>query len=318
MIDFEAGDLVPIANLVRNDLVESQHFGIACFVDPSGKLLAEHGNSKKLIYPRSAVKPLQAVAARRAGLRLTGAELAISAGSHHGTKAHTDLVLSILNSVGLGEEALQCPVAWPTNSAARAQATEETKACFNCSGKHAGFLAACVAAGWNTDTYLDPSHPLQKLIVEVFEEYSGEPVSHSTVDGCGAPLHAISLLGLAKALGKFASEDSEIAQAMMQNAWAVADAKSPDALIMQHSSNSKTGIVSKLGAEGVFIVANTHGFAAAVKVADGALRPAPLVAIKLFLDHGLMTQEVHDQLATQIAPEVLGGDNPVGYFAATI
>lgn len=318
MIDFEAGDLVPIANLVRNDLVESQHFGIACLVDPSGNLVAEYGNSKKLIYPRSAVKPLQAVAARRAGLRLTGAELAISAGSHHGTKAHTDLVLSILKSVGLDETALQCPVAWPTNSAARTQATIETKSCFNCSGKHAGFLAACVAAGWSTETYLDPSHPLQKLIIEVFEEYSGEPVSHSTVDGCGAPLHAVSLVGLAKALGKFASQDSEIAQAMIQNPWAVADAKSPDTLIMQHGSSSQTGVVSKLGAEGVFIVANTDGFAAAVKVADGALRPAPLVAIKLFMDHGLMTKEVHDQLVAQIAPEVLGGDNPVGYFAASI
>jgi L-asparaginase II len=318
VIDFEAGDLVPIANLVRNDLVESQHFGMACLVDPSGNLVAEYGNSKKLIYPRSAVKPLQAVAARRAGLHLTGAELAVSAGSHHGTKAHTDLVLSILKSVGLDETALQCPVAWPTNSAARSQAVTETKACFNCSGKHAGFLAACVAAGWNTETYLDPSHPLQKLIIEVFEEYSGEPVSHSTVDGCGAPLHAVSLRGLAKALGKFASQDSEVAQAMIQNPWAVADAKSPDTLIMQQGLAANYSLVSKLGAEGVFIVANTDGFAAAVKVADGALRPAPLVAIKLFMDHGLMTKEVHDQLVSQIAPEVLGGDNPVGYFAASI
>lgn len=318
MIDFETGDQVPIANLVRNDLVESQHFGIACLVDPAGALIAEHGNAKKLIYPRSAVKPLQAVAARRAGAKLTGAELAISAGSHHGTKAHTDLVLSILNSVGLGEDSLQCPVAWPTNLAARSKATQETKACFNCSGKHAGFLAACVAAGWSTDNYLDPSHPLQKLIIEVFEEYSGEPVSHSTVDGCGAPLHAVSVIGLARALGKFALQEAEIVQAMIQNPWAVADAKSPDTLIMQRASSAELGIVSKLGAEGVFIVANTHGFAAAVKVADGALRPAPLVAIKLFLDHGLMTKEVHDQLVSDIAPEVLGGDHPVGYFAATV
>jgi L-asparaginase II len=312
VIDFELDDLAPLANLVRNDLVESKHFGIACLVDPAGNLMAEFGNSKRLIYPRSSVKPLQAVAARRAGLKLSAAELAISAGSHHGTAAHTDLVLSILAGVGLGEDALQCPVAWPANSAARAVATSETKACFNCSGKHAGFLAACVAAGWDTTTYLDPAHPLQKLIVEVLEEYAGEPVAHSTIDGCGAPLHAVSLVGLAKSIGKFAKQDSEIAEAMLQNPWAVADASSPDTLIMQR------GLISKLGAEGVFVVANRDGYCAAVKVADGALRPGPLVALKLFLDHNLISELHYAELVAEIAPKVLGGNNPVGYFAAVV
>jgi L-asparaginase II len=312
VIDFELDDLAPLANLVRNDLVESKHFGIACLVDPAGNLMAEFGNSKRLIYPRSSVKPLQAVAARRAGLKLSAAELAISAGSHHGTAAHTDLVLSILAGVGLGEDALQCPVAWPANSAARAAATAETKACFNCSGKHAGFLAACVAAGWDTTTYLDPAHPLQRLIVEVLEEYAGEPVAHSTIDGCGAPLHAVSLVGLAKSIGKFAKQDSEIAEAMLQNPWAVADASSPDTLIMQR------GLISKLGAEGVFVVANRDGYCAAVKVADGALRPGPLVALKLFLDHNLISELQYAELVAEIAPKVLGGNNPVGYFAAVV
>jgi L-asparaginase II len=312
VIDFDANDLVPIANLVRNGLVESKHFGIACLVDPEGKVIAEHGNASKYIYPRSAVKPLQAVAVRRAGAKLSGAELAISAGSHHGTKAHTDLVLSILNSVGLNEVALQCPVAWPTNPAARALLTAETKACFNCSGKHAGFLAACVAAGWDTTNYLDPNHPLQKLIVEVLEQYSGQPVAHSTIDGCGAPLHAMTLVGLATALGRFAKQDSEIASAMLANPWAVADASSPDTKIMQH------GLVSKLGAEGVFTVANTDGFAAAVKVSDGSLRPAPLVALKLFFDHNLIEVSAYQSLVAELSPPVLGGNSSVGSFAAII
>lgn len=312
MIDFEAGDLVPIAKLVRNKLVESKHFGIACLVDPEGKVIAEYGNASKYIYPRSAVKPLQAVAVRRAGAKLSGAELAISAGSHHGTKAHTDLVLSILNSVGLNEDALQCPVAWPTNPAARSLLTAETKPCFNCSGKHAGFLAACVAAGWDTTNYLDPSHPLQESIVAVLEEYSGQPVAHSTIDGCGAPLHAMTLIGLATALGRFAKQDSEIASAMLANPWAVADTSSPDAKIMQH------GLISKLGAEGIFTIANTHGFAAAVKVSDGALRPGPLVALKLFADHNLIDPAAYESLVAELSTPVLGGTSSVGYFAATI
>jgi L-asparaginase II len=99
---------------------------------------------------------------------------------------------------------------------------------------------------------------------------------------------------------------------MLQNPWAVADASSPDTLIMQR------GLISKLGAEGVFVVANRDGYCAAVKVADGALRPGPLVALKLFLDHNLISELHYAELVAEIAPKVLGGNNPVGYFAAVV
>ena len=145
---YQVADTVQLAYLTRAGIIESRHHGLVCLTGPDGKLIQEHGNSRKLIYPRSAVKPLQAVAMRRAGLQLSGAQLAMSSASHQGTPEHTAIVLSILEDAGLSESDLMCPVAWPGNSSARAAATSETRAAFNCSGKHAAFLATCVKNGW--------------------------------------------------------------------------------------------------------------------------------------------------------------------------
>jgi L-asparaginase II len=303
-------DFVEVAVLERAGLVESRHRGIAALVGPDGKLVDYLGSAKRLIYPRSAVKPLQAVAMRRAGLTLTGAQLAICAGSHHGTAAHTDLVSKILMDVGLDESALQCPPAWPSNSAARSIAASETRTAFNCSGKHAGFLAASIASGWSTEDYLSPAHPMQKLVCEVLEEFSAEPVLHSTIDGCGAPLHTITVQGLAHAIGKFAANETEIAAAMLANPWAVGDENSPDAVIM------KAGMVAKLGAEGVFVIGLRDGHGVAVKIADGSLRAAPLVALRLLNRNGLLADADYSALAEQLTVKSMGGNQVVGELRA--
>ena len=303
-------DFVEVAVLERAGLVESRHRGIAALTGPDGKLIDHLGVAKRLIYPRSAVKPLQVVAMRRAGLNLLGEELAICAGSHHGTGRHIALVDGILASVGLDENALQCPPAWPGNPAARAEAAGESKAAFNCSGKHAGFIAASKAAGWDVETYLDANHPMQKLVEEVLVEFSGESILHSTVDGCGAPLHTITVEGLARAVGKFAATESEIVNAMLANPWAVGDAKSPDALIMQH------GMVAKLGAEGVFVIGLKSGHGVAVKIADGSLRAAPLVALKLLHRNGLIDDSTFASLHTELTVKSLGGSEVLGELRA--
>ena len=303
-------DFVEVAVLERAGLVESRHRGIAALVGPDGKLIDHLGVSKRLIYPRSAVKPLQVVAMRRAGLDLVGEELAICAGSHHGTGRHIALVDGILAGVGLDENALQCPPAWPGNPAARAEAAGESKAAFNCSGKHAGFIAASKAAGWDVETYLDANHPLQKLVEEVLVEFSGEPILHSTVDGCGAPLHAITVEGLARAMGKFAAAEPEVVNAMLANPWAVGDAKSPDAVIMQH------GMVAKLGAEGVFVIGLKSGHGVAVKIADGSLRAAPLVALKLLQRNGLIDDASFASLHNELTVKSMGGSESLGELRA--
>lgn len=302
-------DFVEAAALVRAGMVESRHRAIGAIVAPDGKLLAELGSAKRLIYPRSAVKPLQAVAMQRAGLKLSGAELAITTASHQGTAEHIQLVEAVLAAAGRSAADLKCPIAWPGNPTARAAATEQTRLAFNCSGKHAGFLAACVAAGWSTEDYLSPEHPLQQLIVEVLEEYAGEKIVNSTIDGCGAPLHTNTVEGLARAIGQFALRDRHIFDAMVENSWAVGDRGSADDAVMRH-----TGFVAKIGAEGVFVIATPDGYGVAVKVADGSHRATALIALELMRKHGLIPQEKFDLLFGELAPQVLGGDQSVGEF----
>ena len=303
---YQVADTVQLAYLTRAGIIESRHHGLACLTGPDGKLIQEHGNSRKLIYPRSAVKPLQALAMRRAGLKLSGAELAMSSASHQGTPEHTQIVLSILEGAGLKEADLQCPVAWPGNLKARSAAPSETRAAFNCSGKHAAFLAACVQNGWDTKTYLQLDHPLQKLIVEVIEEFSGENIPHSTFDGCGAPLHLMSLQGLARAIGKFAQNETEIRDAMLSNPWVVDDHGASDTMVMEK------GMLAKIGAEGVFVIGLSSGYGVAVKVADGSMRPAGLAAIKMLLNHGLLDKKVYGELFEKLTVASYGGEQVVG------
>lgn len=307
----QSSDFAVVAELVRDGLVESRHWGMAALVGPDGKVIDEIGKSKRLIFPRSSVKPLQAVAAKRAGLKLSGAQLAITCGSHQGTKAHAKLVQEILEGAGLGLDSLQCPVAWPGSVEAALEAGSQKREYFNCSGKHAGFLAASVAAGFSTDTYLSPEHPLQKLITEVIEEYSGEKVLFTTADGCGAPLHTVTVEGLARAIGKFTATETEIADAMIGNAWAVDGVGTADTLLME------AGFVAKLGAEGVFVIGTKDGHGVAVKIADGQLRAAPLVAMGLLHKHGLMPTKVYEELFDKIAQKVTGGSKVTGQLKIT-
>ena len=303
---YQVADTVQLAYLTRAGIIESRHHGLICLTGPDGKLIQELGNSRKLIYPRSAVKPLQALALRRSGLKLEGTQLAMSSASHQGTPEHTKIVLSILEDAGLKESDLQCPVAWPGNLKARAEATAETRAAFNCSGKHAAFLAACVQNGWDTKTYLQPDHPLRKLIVEVIEEFSGEKIPHSTFDGCGAPLHLMSLQGLARAIGKFAQDETDIQEAMLSNPWVVDDHGASDTLVMEK------GMLAKIGAEGVFVIGLASGHGVAVKVADGSMRPAGLSAIKMLFNNDLMDKKLYEELFQKLTVATYGGEQVVG------
>jgi L-asparaginase II len=309
---YQIADTLCLANLTRAGIVESRHMGLAALTGPDGKLIAQYGNARKLIFPRSAVKMLQAVAVRRAGLVLEGKALAMSSASHQGTKEHQAIVLEILQSAGLGEADLLCPKAMPGNLEARAQQAEPTRLAFNCSGKHAAFLAACVKNSWDTKTYLEPEHPLQQLIVEVTEEYSGEKIPFSTFDGCGAPLHLMSLQALAKSIGKFSATDLEIAAAMKEHAWVVDDHDAIDTMLLEQ------GMIAKIGAEGVFVVGLESGQGIAIKIADGSLRAAALVAIKILLDNGLLEQKAHKELHSKLELSVFGGQKIIGSLEVAI
>lgn len=265
------------------------------------------------VFPRSSNKPLQAVGLLRAGAELDGPALAIASASHSGEPAHIAQVREILRRSGLSEDDLSCPPELPLDpGAARALLAGgggAARIAMNCSGKHAGMLHACVVAGWPTDGYLDPAHPLQVVLRETVEDLAGEPVAAVGVDGCGAPLFALSLRGLARAFARLVtaepgSPERRVADAMRAHPHLVAGTERDDTLLM----SGLPGLLVKGGAEGVHAAALPSGAAVAIKVDDGASRPRMPVLVGALRRLGARA-EVLDQLAE---PVVLGGGQPVG------
>jgi L-asparaginase II len=309
-LDFQ--DLAPLATLTRGGLNESFHSGIAVLVDSNGTVLESHGNIQKPMYPRSALKPVQALVMRELGLDLAGVALVLSMASHLGTNAHIDAVDQILTQFSLTRSDLLCPRAFPGNPKARAESNEMSRIAMNCSGKHASFLATCKLNGWDTNSYLDPAHPLQLKMLEKTEELAGEKIAKVTVDGCGAPLFAISTYGLAKAMAGFSKQGEDLITAAKANPWAIGDASGADSQFLEQ------GFMAKIGAEGVFVVSTDSHHAVAVKIADGNLRAAPAIALELLRKHSLIGDDAYQTLHSAVYPKVLGGDQVIGKLVVTI
>jgi L-asparaginase II len=200
-------DVVAI-EVVRGGVVECVHRARAAVTFPDGTSWTL-GDATIPTYPRSSLKPIQAIAMCRAGLDVTGSELAISAASHLGEPYHLVAVRSILAGAGLTEADLQNTPDLPIEADARIAWIREgrgpERVAQNCSGKHAAMVRTCVRAGWDTATYLEADHPLQRLIRETLAEYTAEPIPDPSVDGCGAPAFTTTLVGLARAFGTFAA-----------------------------------------------------------------------------------------------------------------
>jgi len=312
MPNAEPKDLAPLAALVRNDLNESFHFGIAVLVSPSGEVLEEHGNGSALIYPRSALKPLQALTLQRLGLKLPARQSVMSMASHYSTPAQIDQIRAILESRGVAESELGCPAALPWNPEAKAKVNQAAPIYHNCSGKHAGFLAACAELGFGRADYLSTEHPIQLAIKDLIEELSGEKVGKTAIDGCGAPLHAITTIALARAISGFMLQGQALVAAAVESPELIGDVTTPDAAFL------RAGLFSKLGAEGVFTVGTESGHAAAIKIADGSLRAAPAIALSLLEKHGLVGKEEIAQISKDCVVEVLGGGKSVGELKVLI
>lgn len=315
-------DAVELAIVERNGFVESRHAGAAVVLSSDGEVVAQHGDAEALILPRSSLKPLQAIAGVTAGAALEGEQLALGTASHSGTERHVEVVREILAAGGLNEDDLGCPVAWPSDATARRDMirdhVDRARVRMNCSGKHALMLRACVATGWPTEGYLDPAHPLQVHIRDVVERLAGEKVAHTAVDGCGAPVHVITLLGLARAIHRIgsASERSPFAlhrvagtlvRAVRENPWTIAGPGEPDTVAIE-----TLGVFAKHGAEGVMVMVAPDGTTVALKMLDGSSRASVIVAATLLARAGGLTEADVAALATALPLDVLGGGQPVG------
>jgi L-asparaginase II len=268
------------------------------------------------MYPRSSNKPVQAAAMRACGLDAEGELLALAAASHSGEDFHVTGVRKILASAGLAEDALRCPPALPLDEEALrrflAAGGRPDRVHMNCSGKHAAMLATSVAAGWPTGSYRDPGHPLQREIKATLERMSGERVATTGVDGCGAPLFAVSLTGLARAfralvLAEPGSPGRTVADAIRAYPeWTSGSARAERALML-----AVPGLLIKSGAEGVQALALADGRAAAVKMEDGGARAIPAVTVALLRMLGVAGAD--EQALDRIADlPVYGGGERVG------
>lgn len=307
-----------VAEVVRSELVEGRHRGSVIALDGDGNIALSLGEPELPMYPRSANKPLQAAAMLRCGLDLEGELLALAAASHSGEEFHLDGVRRILGHVGLTDDALQTPAEWPLDELARIayarQGFEPTPIAMNCSGKHAAMLATCAAQGWPTDTYLDPAHPLQTAIHDHIVKLAGEPVAHTGVDGCGAPLYSITLVGLARAfrwlaLAEPGSPERQVVEAIQTYPEFTSGTTRDEARLIR----ALPGLFGKAGAEGVYAVAFDDGRTIALKIEDGASR-ARLVVMAAALRHLGVDHPVLDEVGTFV---VTGGGRPVGEIRAT-
>ena len=300
-----------LAQLVRSGLVESTHSGHLILINADGTDLLTLGDVDAEMYPRSAIKSLQAAAMVRSGLNLNDEQLALVCASHGGTVRHQEVALEILQSVGLTESDLQNTPDRPLDHEARIAwgAKPATSLAANCSGKHAGMLATCVTNGWDVKNYLDIDHPLQIAIAKEITELTGQKINRVSTDGCGAPLFSMSTRSIAVAARNMRINHDPIFTKLIN-----ACLKHPEMILAEGAFDTRImravpGLFVKGGAESVMLASLPDGRAFAWKISDGSNRVnGPLMKATLAkFDITIEGEEV----------DVLGGGTLVGSLRAS-
>jgi len=301
-----------LAEYVRDGVVESEHRGFLAVLNADGSLFKSLGEIDTKIFPRSTVKCFQASAMVRSGLDLEPRLLALAQSSHSGAAMHMDGAREILASVGLTESALQCATDRPLGDAERRAwgDQEPVQIAMNCSGKHAAMLATCVKNGWPIETYLEQSHPLQIAIKKELEELSGEVITLTSTDGCGAPLFLISVIGLARAIRAITISNDLVHQSVMNAARAFPEMVGGIGRHNTEMMQQVPGLFMKDGAEAVNVCSLSDGRTIVFKVSDGSLRAFRTIVHACLNDFGI---------DTALTPEkVMGGPRVIGTIRATI
>lgn len=276
----------------RNNITEKQHFGFIIAVDKEENIIFKIGDDEnKNFWFRSAAKPLQASIILESGayekFNFTLRELAVCCASHAGTEEHTEAVRSILNKICLNEENLQCGAHEPLDKETRnyliRQNKSPTQIYNNCSGKHAGMLAVCVANNWNIKDYLDFEHPLQKKITENISKFCNIDKNsiNTGTDGCSAPIHALPHYKMGVGfLNLFSDKNYELLkQAFIQNPYLIGGNERLDTDIIKLSSGK---LISKVAAEGLCITVNLEkNQALIVKILDADMKARAITTLEI-------------------------------------
>ncbi len=295
-----------MVEVIRSGFTESTHRGVAVLINSSGEILREWGNSNILIYPRSALKPIQSLNLYKDGvakaLGLSDNLIALTTASHHAENIHQKMINNWLKKINLKEKHLSCGPSWPWNIKdqfkAHSKYKVKRKIFHNCSGKHCGHLAVSKYKNLPIKNYQNKDHPIQKDLIKLIEDLSKYKIKNIGVDGCTLPNPLIPLKKFAFAMAQLAdykklNEYSTIAKRIFDSC-----VKFPEITGGSKSINSiltklsKGKIFVKNGAEGVFVaIIPEQKSALAVKIIDGASRAAEVAIAGLLSELKIINNE---------------------------
>jgi L-asparaginase II len=248
----------------------------------------------------------------KAGLTVIDEELAIICASHSGAQSHIDLVIKMLEKRDIPISALKNAVDKPLGEKEKFAWGDKdaSQLAQNCSGKHAGMLITCKQNGWDMKTYLDLDHPLQIAIKNEIEELAGEKVSASTFDGCGAPLFALSLVGLARSISNLAKSNEAAHRQIVTACTTYPELVAGDGRLTTRMMRAVPGLFMKEGAEGIEVCALADGRVIAIKIIDGSWRPVAPIIMEIFKRWGVVMPDE--------SVKIYGGTSVIGEVIANI
>ena len=306
----------PLVRAERGGTEEALHLGHVVAADAAGRIHASLGDPEHVTYYRSCAKPFQALAALRTGIvsrfDLQPSHLAIICASHSGEPRHIDVVRDLIAKAGIPENALQCGAHWPYYEPAaalvRRQMAEPIAVFNNCSGKHAGMLAAAGALGAPLDRYLEAVHPVQQRIRRVMSEVTDVPADQIRygLDGCSAPNAAVPLLAMAHSFAALIQSTDEsarsIVDAMTTQPFLVGGTDRFDTRVMEVT---KGRLLAKGGAAGAHCTADRRsGFGLAVKLDSGDGAAAPVAVMAVLEQLGWLEEEELEALKAFARPDL--------------
>ena len=288
------------------------HLGHLVALNADGSVFISAGSPELPIFPRSAIKAIQAAAMLRAGLKVDDQKLALICASHSGAQMHIDLTKKILADAGIAESAMRNALDKPLGEKEKFAWGDKAGTQFtqNCSGKHAGMLVTCQLNGWDMPSYLDKNHPLQLAIKAELEEMAEEKVSTISVDGCGAPFFAISTMGLAKAIRKVVISKDPVYQQIVKAATSHPELIAGEGRLTTRMMKSVPGLFMKEGAEGVEVCALADGRTIVMKIIDGSWRPVATIIQSIFDKWGVVMPDE--------SVKIYGGSSVIGTVISKI
>ena len=286
---------------VRGDVVESVHLIDVAIADVAGSLVASAGNPGTVAFLRSSAKPVQATVSMELGWEPPAQEqLAVACASHNGEAVHIAAVTETLRAAGVDASALRCPPALPARGAPPA---EPARVYHNCSGKHAGMIAASIAAGLDPAAYLEPGGVVQTRVHERLEALAGAGARAVATDGCGARTFAFALHEMATMFAQLPAECGAALAAMRAHPYLVAG----EARLCTATMRSGAPVVLKVGAEGLLCgvaLGNGNGFA--IKSRDGSARGREVASIWVMEALGLFDGATAASILAEVMPPLLG------------